>query len=382
MPSTKERETDRAASEIASAVDRAMVQLALVPGVGARTIAKLLDRFGTASDVLRASVDELQQTEGISGRLAQRLVGDAQQVAVDELLQRCEDLGARLLTLGSANYPRPLRTLEDAPPLLFIRGHYEPRDGLAVAVVGTRHASAYGQQMAQRLVVSLVESGLTVVSGLARGIDATAHRAALDGGGRTIAVLGSGIGDIYPPEHTTLADRIAQQGAVISEFAIDTPPRGGQFPQRNRIISALSMGVVVVEASQRSGAIITARLAGEQGREVFAVPGPVTNPGSRGCHALLKDGARLVESIDDILAELGPLALPIEDQGRTLRHPAELQLNEIERQVLDAIATQPTLVDHVIVATKLSAAQVVAAVSALEIRRLARRLSGQLVVRI
>jgi DNA processing protein len=221
------------------------------------------------------------------------------------------------------------------------------------------------------------------VSGLARGIDAAAHRGALEAGGRTIAVLGSGVLNIYPPEHVDLAGDVIAQGALVSESPPFGQPHRGAFPQRNRIISGLSQGVIVVEAPSGSGALSTASHAREQGREVFAVPGRIDSRVSRGCHALIRDGARLVESVDDVLEELGPLveATPTAT-GQTIHHPAELSLNELEQQVLAVIEIEPTSIDQVIVASRLPPSQVLSTLSVLEMRRLIRRLSGGMVVRL
>ena len=233
------------------------------------------------------------------------------------------------------------------------------------------------------MAAGLARAGLTIVSGLARGIDAAAHRAALDAGGRTIAVLGSGVLNVYPPEHAPLADAIRQQGAVLSELPPLQQPMSGTFPQRNRLITGLSLGVLVVEAAERSGALISASHAAEQGREVFAVPGPADCRMSRGCHRLIRDGAKLVETVEDVLEELGPLFEPLQrEDGHTLRHPAELQLNEQERQVLDAIATEPTDLDQVVLTTGLPVPRVLATISVLEIRHLIRRIGGNCVVRL
>jgi DNA processing protein len=218
---------------------------------------------------------------------------------------------------------------------------------------------------------------MTIVSGLARGIDAAAHRGALDAGGRTVGVLACGLSNMYPPEHQPLADEAAARGAVISEMAMRREPRGGFFPQRNRIISGMSLGVLVVEAAPRSGALITARHAMEQGREVFAVPGPIDSPTSQGTNRLIADGAKLVQSVDDILEELGPLveATPGPDD-RPVHHPAELQLNEHEKRVLDLIGRQPTDVNEVIASSGMPPQQVLSIVTVLEMRRLVNRLSA------
>jgi DNA processing protein len=274
--------------------------------------------------------------------------------------------------------------LPDPPGVLFVRGQLQPSDALAIAIVGSRHATHYGLQQAERIAGSLVRAGYTVVSGLARGIDAAAHRGALAAGGRTIAVLASGVQNVYPPEHVQLSAEVAAHGAVISEAPPRAAPLGGMFPQRNRIISGLSLGVLVVEASKRSGALITARHAMEQGRDVFAVPGLVTSRMSHGCHQLIRDGAKLVETVDDILEELGPLpaAAPTRDDGREIHHPAELLLNELEQQVLTAVPTEATVIDRVIATSNLPAPQVLATLSVLEMRRLVRRVSGNSVMRL
>ncbi|MEE2826072.1 MAG: DNA-processing protein DprA, partial [Planctomycetota bacterium] len=237
--------------------------------------------------------------------------------------------------------------------------------------------------VAERLARDLANSGITVVSGLARGVDAAAHRAALAAGGRTLAVLGSGVLDLYPAEHKGLAREICQQGAVLSERPPRSPPRRSAFPQRNRIVSGLSLGVVVVEAAERSGALISARLAMEQDREVFAVPGRIDSRLSRGCHRLIRDGAKLVETVDDILEELGPLSMPsVQADGRELRHPAELRLTEQEQLILQAIGAEVTELDQVVAVTGLPVARVLSTISVLEIRRLVRRLSGSTFTRV
>jgi DNA processing protein len=276
-----------------------------------------------------------------------------------------------------------LQDLTDAPPVLFVRGQVLAADQIAVAVVGTRHATPYGLKQARHLSYLLAKAGVTVVSGMARGIDAAAHEGALDGGGRTIAVLGSGLGQIYPSEHQGLSKAIAADGAVISEYEPDAKPRGGMFPQRNRLIAGLSLATLVVEAPDRSGALITANQAMEQNREVLALPGPVTSRASRGCNQLIRDGAKLVQTVDDILEELGPVKSPVKtESGYEVRNPSELTLNEVEQKVLSAIGESGTLIDQVIAASGLPAQRVIAVISVLEMRRLVRRLSGQYVSRI
>jgi DNA processing protein len=275
-----------------------------------------------------------------------------------------------------------LREIYDPPGVLFVRGEIKPNDAVAIGIVGTRHATQYGLRQAERLASGLSRAGLTIVSGLARGIDAAAHRGALNAGGRTLAVLASGVMNIYPPEHDQLATEVVAQGALISEAPPRMEPLPGTFPQRNRIISGLSLGVLVVEAAERSGALITAKHAMEQGREVFAMPGNVDSRASKGCHQLLRDGAKLVETVDDVLEELGPLveATP-RDDGQVIHHPAELLLNEIEQQVLAVIPCEATQIDQIVVQTQLPVAQVLSTLSVLEMRHLVRRLSGTSVMR-
>ncbi len=359
------------------------VRLSLVSGVGPLLRKALIERFGSAAAVLAASRDELQAVDGIGPKTSARILAARDEIDAEGELQLAAEHGIDVLTEVSAEYPRPLRQIHDPPGVLFRRGTAQPQDEMAVAIVGTRHATRYGLAQAERIAASLARTGFTVVSGLARGIDAAAHRGAMAAGGRTIAVLASGLLEIYPPEHVKLADEVAASGYLVSESPPRMMPLSGAFPQRNRIISGLTVGTIVVEAPERSGALITARHAYEQGREVFAVPGPIDSRMSRGCHALIKDGAKLVESIDDVLAELGPLADNIKrDDGSTLSNPAELTLNEIEEQVLAAIESPSTSIDAVAKTSGLPIHRVLSTISVLEMRRLVRRVSGTQVARI
>jgi DNA processing protein len=289
-----------------------------------------------------------------------------------------------IVSQADESFPRLLREVHDPPAVLFTRGQFVPQDALAIAIVGTRHASPYGLKQAEVLAASLARAGLTIVSGLARGVDAAAHRGALAAGGRTIAVLASGLLEIYPPEHDKLAEEVAQQGVVISEAHPLAQPLAGSFPQRNRIISGLTLGTIVVEAALRSGALITARHAYEQGREVFAVPGRIDNRLARGCHRLIRDGAKLVESADDVLEELGPLveAAPRAEGGPPIRHPAELSLNDVEQQVLAQIDDEPILIDQVASQCDLPMQRVLSTISILEVKRILRRVGGNRIARI
>lgn len=359
------------------------LRLSLIPGVGPRTRQKLLERFGSPAAVLAARPSDLRDVEGVGPKLCEKIAAACEELDAEAEIALCREHGIAILTLADPAYPRPLREIHDPPGVLFVRGTLKPEDGIGIGIVGTRHGTQYGLRQAERLAGSLARSGMTIISGLARGIDGAAHRGALQAGARTLAVLASGVLNIYPPEHDKLADEVAAQGALISEQPPRAAPLAGCFPQRNRIISGLSLGVIVVEAAERSGALITARHAMEQGREVFAVPGNVDSRTSRGCHRLIRDGATLVESADDVLEQLGPLveALP-RDDGRTVHHPAELLLNDVEQKVLDAIRGEATSVDQIVVDSGLPVPQVLATISVLEMRHLIRRLSGSTVVRL
>lgn len=356
--------------------------LSLVPGVGPKLHQALLRHFGTAAAVLSASPGQLQSVPGIGSKLSRVIARSRSEIDVEAELARCQAHGVTILTPDQESYPNSLAQIHDPPGVLFVRGSIKPVDALAIAIVGSRHATAYGKLQAERIAGALVRAGFTIVSGLARGIDAAAHRGAMAAGGRTIAILGSGVLNIYPPEHVDLAEQIIGAGAVASEAPLGAPPLAGAFPQRNRIISGLALGTIVIEASSQSGALITARHAAEQGREVFAIPGPIDSGLSRGCHALIRDGARLIESAEDVLEELGPFAEPIPTgKGPPIEHPAELSLNEIERTILSAISNGASSIDEVVRASQLPVSQILATMSALEMRKLVRRLGGNRIAR-
>lgn len=359
------------------------VRLGLVKDIGPRLHSNLLAAFGSSQAVLDAGRNELTRVEGIGPKLITRIADAPPEEDVVAELRVAQQHGIRAIRRNSEEYPTSLSQIDDAPHVLYLRGALANEDALAVAIVGTRHATAYGQQQAKLLAAGLARSGVTVVSGLARGIDAAAHRGALDAGGRTIAVIAGGLLQITPAENLKLADEVADGGCLVSEAPPRRPPVAGAFPQRNRLISGMSLGVVVVEADDRSGALITARHAAEQGRDLFAVPGALTNRQSRGCHRLIQDGAKLVMSVDDVLEELSHPSAPVpRAEGGELRHVAELSLNDIERQVLDAIATTPTQVDDVVATTQLPVHRVLSTISVLEMRHLIRRISGTQVARI
>jgi DNA processing protein len=360
-----------------------LLRLTMVAGVGPKTCRTLLERFGSAGKVLNASESTLREVPGVGKGLAEKLVRARREVDAEAELDLCRRLGVQVVARGDDGYPLALGEIPDPPSLLYIQGSIEPADQLAIALVGSRKCTPYGLRIAERLASSLARVGLTVVSGLARGIDAAAHRGALNAGGRTLAVLANGLGEIYPPEHEELAREVVASGALISESPMGQSPLAGLFPQRNRIISGLCLGVVVVEATPRSGSLSTAKHATEQNREVFAVPGPVDSLASRGCHYLIRDGARLVETVDDILEELGPLVREVKARPEepAIRHPAELSLSDQERTLLGKLDDRPVAVDELIAGSGLTASQVMATLSVLEMRRLVRRLPGPRFVR-
>ena len=385
-PSNDQINTGRGPSRTQSGLKphaTAALRLNLVPGIGPRIYSDLIETFGSPEKALAAAPADLRNVRGVGAKLVSSIVNADGTVNVDQLISVCKANDIEIIDRDSATYPAPLSEIHDPPSVLFSRGTLIPSDNLAIAIVGSRHATNYGIRTAARLARGLSMAGFTIVSGLARGIDASAHHGAIEAGGRTLAVLGGGHLRLYPPEHAGLAKQISMQGAVLTESPPESAPKSGSFPRRNRIVSGLSLGLIVVEAAQRSGALISARLAMEQGREVFAVPGPIDSRMSRGCHRLLKDGAKLVESVDDVLEELGPLAVPTCIDSKTeIRHPAELRLSDQESLVLNTIKSDATEFDTIVEQTDLPPSRVLSTISVLEMRRLVRRVSGTALVRI
>ena len=359
-----------------------VLRLNLVPGIGPLMHRALLDRFGTPRAVLAAGISELQQVAGIGTKLAAAVAFARETIDAERELARCRELGAKLILRNHSDYPRMLEEICDAPNVLYCLGSLESRDELAIGIVGSRRSTLYGRQQAERLATTLARAGMTIVSGLARGVDAAAHRGALTANGRTIAVSATGLANVYPPEHKDLAQDIAQLGAVLSEAHLDQHPVAGMFPQRNRIISGLSLGVIVVEATRKSGALHTARHAMEQGREVFAIPGRIDSLSSQGCHDLIRDGATLVQSVDDVLEALGPLVGPLKtDDSDVVHSPRELTLNDQEREILNLISTEPKHIDQVLRDADIESSRVLATLTVLEMKRMVRRLPGSFLVR-
>ncbi|MGD9763396.1 MAG: DNA-processing protein DprA [Candidatus Binatia bacterium] len=341
----------------------------MVAGIGNVSGLALVRALGGPEAVFAAHDHELQAA-GARREVRAALRGFARWREVDSQLARLEDVGGRLVTCEDASYPELLHHIHDPPLFLYVLGEFAPADGTAIAIVGARDASAYGRQMAMHLSEGLVGAGVTVVSGLARGTDAAAHAAALRARGRTIAVLGSGIDVIYPSEHHPLAMQIVKQGAVVSEYAMGAAPDAENFPGRNRIISGLSLGTIVVEAGERSGALITAQFAAEQGRDVFAVPGPV-GARTRGTHQLLRQGACLTESAEDVLREIGP------HRTAPAGALARIALSSTEAAVLAALDETPRVVDDLIERTGMTAGALLETLLLLELRGFARQLPGQ-----
>ena len=342
----------------------------LVPGIGPIRLRALLDYFGDLSAAWHASPAQLREA-GLDRRSLDNLLKARATLSLDRELEKVQRAGVQLLTWDDEAYPRHLRNIYDPPPLLYVRGELRLEDDWAVAVVGTRHATVYGKEATRQLAGGLARNGITIVSGLARGIDAQAHRAALDAGGRTIAVLGCGVDIIYPPEHRHLAEEIIQHGALISEYALGTQPEGSNFPPRNRIISGLSLGVVIVEAGARSGALITADFAAEQGRDVFAVPGSIFQRRSEGCNRLIREGAIPALSVSDILEELN---LTMVEQQAEVR--AIVPATEMESRLLDHLSSEPMHVDELCRAVDLPISQVSSTLALMELKGMVRQVGG------
>ena len=360
---------------------RALVALSLVPGVGPTRVRALLARLGTAEAALGARPATLAAVEGVGRRTAEAVVAFDDWDEVDRQFERAGAVGARLVALHDAEMPGRLAHIYDPPPYLWVRGAFAPADDRAVAVVGTRKATDYGRRVAQRFARGLAEEGVTVVSGLAYGIDIAAHRAALDAGGRTVAVLGSGVDRVYPARHADVVRRVVEDGAgaVVSEFPLGAAPDAPNFPRRNRIIAALSAGTLVAEARASGGAMLTAAMALEQNRDVFAVPAPVTSD-TQGANRLIRQGyAGLVTSVEDLLADLGG-ALPDASSGTGVRPPPPPlpdDLTAIERRLLDALTAEPRPLDLVCADSGVDASQALVYLLQLEFRGLVRQLAGK-----
>lgn len=348
------------------------VALNLIDGMKPTHRAALLRVFETPDQIFQMSEMDLVATGEIRAELAYRIAHFDMASAKQEI-DAAQKAGMRIITLEDAEYPSLLKNIPDPPVVLYVAGSLV-RDEPCVAMVGSRKPTAYGLNVAQSLSRNLASAGWTLVSGLARGVDAAAHSAALQTGGRTIAVLGSGLNVIYPSEHKNLSRKIMDQGAVITEFPLGTSPNRENFPIRNRIISGLSSGIVVVEASDRSGSLITARMAAEQGREIFAVPGSIFSESSKGCNSLLKDGAILVRDWEDVVAEL-----PVRVAGAKVEdHAEETALSEMEQDIVNTLSfDEPKHVDHIAGRIGLSSQKILGALVNLELRSYITQMPGK-----
>ena len=356
------------------------VAFSLVKGIGPVRFRQLLSAFGTLQMAWQAPDDALR-TAGLDRRSLQSLKEARPRITPAAELARLDHLGIAALTWEDDLYPAllaSLRQIDHAPPVLYLRGTLDPADEWAITVVGTRSVSAYGRQVTHQIAGELAANGLTIVSGLARGVDAEAHQAALDAGARTIAVLACGLDTIYPPEHRQLATRIIQQGALVSPFPLGTEPVGGNFSARNRVMSGLARGVIVTEASDKSGALITAGHALEQGREVFAVPGNITAHSSAGTNRLIQDGAHPVLSAQDVLDVLNLERVADFTQARR----ALPDMTPEEQAVLAHLSADPTHIDEVVAAAGLSAAATGSALVTLELKGMVRSVGRMMYVRI
>jgi DNA processing protein len=358
--------------------------LHLVPGVGRMTFKRLVAYFGHPRHVMQASTGQLMRVSGIGPKMAQAISGFQTAKAVEWELRAVQSAGCQVVTQGEDSYPALLKTIDDPPPVLYVKGDLAHLLPLGIAMVGSRQPSTYGKVMAEQLARGLADCGVTVVSGLARGIDSVVHVSTIDGGGRTLAILGCGLLCMYPPENRRLAERISHHGAVVSEFPMATKPDRLNFPLRNRTISGVSLGTVVVEAGERSGALITAQWALEQGREVFAVPGNVTAPTSRGTNRLIKMGAKLVENVEDILDELPQYALRDDRRGKpTQGEFCQADSTPDERRllaVLDPIEARH--IDWIIEQAHLPTSMVSSLLLRLELAGKVTQLPGQLFVKV
>ena len=342
----------------------------LIPGIGPVRLERLVAHFGSAADAWRGSPIELARA-GLDDRSAQALVERRPRLDLDAELARCERLGVSLVVSGGPAYPKRLAETYGAPFLLYVRGEFLPTDDLAIAVVGTRRATPYGRQATERIAADLAAAGVTIVSGLARGIDTCAHRAALGVSGRTIAVLGCGVDVAYPPENARLAAEIAERGALVSEYPLGAKPDAQNFPARNRIISGLARGTLVIEAGDKSGALLTAKFAADQNRDVFAVPGNIFAPTSAGANRLIRDGAKLVASANDVLEELDVATIEQQLEIREL-----LPLDGNEAKLVGLLSAEPMHFDELCRESGLSASEVGSTLTLLELKGHARNAGG------
>ena len=344
------------------------VGFSLIPGIGRVRFSQLESHFGSMEKAWQAAPAELKKA-GLDRSAVQAIATWQPRISPDEEMEKLSHYGVDVLTYRDDAYPSRLKEIYDYPPLLYVRGELLPQDEWCLAVVGTRRATVYGRQVTEEIVSDLAQSNITVVSGLAKGIDAVAHQAALDAGGRSLAVFACGLDGVYPSENADLARRIMQQGALISEYPLGTRPRADNFPRRNRIMSGLSMGVLVVEADVTSGAMITAQFALEQNREVFAIPGSILSPASRGTNHLIQEGAKLVRDYTDVLEELNLMTI-----ARQMEMRETLPASDTESHLLKYLSTEPTHIDEVCRSSGLPVATISGTLAMMELKGLVKQM--------
>jgi len=340
----------------------------LIPGIGRVRFSQLENHFGSMEKAWGASPAELKKA-GLDRNTVQAIATWQPKISPDDEMEKLARYGVQVFTYKDKTYPARLREIYDYPPVLYVRGELLPQDEWCLAVVGTRRATVYGRQVTEEIVADLAQSRITVVSGLARGIDSVAHQAALEAGGRSLAIFACGLDIVYPGENADLARRIMQQGALVSEYPLGTRPRADNFPRRNRIMSGLSMGVLVVEADETSGAMITAQFALEQNREVFAVPGSILSPASRGTNHLIQEGAKLVRDYTDILEELNLMTI-----ARQMEMKEVLPASDTESLLLKQLSAQPTHIDEVCRSSGLPVATVSSTLAMMELKGLVKQM--------
>lgn len=346
------------------------VAFSLVKGIGAVRFQGLLDHFGSPQIAWEAPADALRAA-GLGSKTIENLLQVRSSGALEKTWEYLQVQGIGLLTWEDEGYPQRLKEIDQPPPVLYVRGELQPEDDWAVAIIGTRRITPYGRQVAEEVASALAVNGVTVISGLARGVDAAAHQAAIKSGGRTLAILGSGVDRIYPPEHRRLAEQIISQGAVLSDYPPGTPPDAANFPPRNRLISGLSLAVVVIEAGKTSGALITAAFAADQGREVFAVPGNIHAPQSQGTNRLIRDGARPLLDPQEVLEAL-QLTMLTEQRAARVVLPGD----PVEAQLFATLGREPLHIDEIRARAGLPIDQVTATLSMMELKGMVRQVGG------
>ncbi len=342
----------------------------MVKGIGAVRFKALLDAFGTAEAAWNASPDALAET-GLSRKIIESFQRVHKGIVLEQIWERIQSLGVNVLTWDDESYPRRLKEIDQPPPMLYFRGSLLPEDEWAVAIVGTRRVTSYGRQVAEEVATALAHSGVTIVSGLARGVDSIAHQAAVNTGGRTLAVLGNGVDLVYPPENRRLVSQIMEHGALVSDYAIGTPPDGMNFPPRNRIISGLSLAVIIIEAGMTSGALITASFAAEQGRDVFAVPGNINAPQSQSTNRLIRDGAQPLLNPQDVLEALN-LTMVTEHKAVRVVLPSD----PVESRLYKLLSQEPLHVDEIRAQTNMPIEAVSATLAMMELKGMVRQVGG------